>query len=53
MVGFETALERVHLRLETISLLCKNTTKVVNSQQQHMNAFKSLVLQMRDDNGQR
>jgi hypothetical protein len=53
MVGFETAIERVHLRLETISLLCKNTSKVVESQQHHMDALKSLVLEMREANGQK
>ena len=52
MMGIETTLERVHLRLETISLLCNNSTSVIQSQQQHMNALKSLVLQMREDNAQ-
>jgi hypothetical protein len=52
MVGIETALERVHLRLETISLLCNNTTSVIQSQQQHMKALKTLVIQLREDNVQ-
>ena len=52
MVGFETAIERVHLRLETISLMCSNTTKVVQSQRQHMDALKTLVIQLRESNAQ-